>query len=297
MKKILVIGSINIDLVTRVQKTPNIGETVLGEHFFEFPGGKGANQAVAISRLGGDVTMLGRVGIDAHGKSMKTTLKNNGVDTKYVEISKTSHTGIALIMVNANGDNSIVVIPGANFDILPDDITEELIREFDIIVGQLEVPMNTLERAFRIAKSFNKMTILNPAPAQNLSSTFMSTISLLIPNKSELEFMTNIPITDNESICRSYEKLKEAGIQKLLLTLGSVGSAYIDSQGLKRYPARKIKAVDTTAAGDSFIGGLVTRLAIGESMERAILYATKAASISVSKMGAQPSLPYEKDVI
>ncbi|MGV8146032.1 MAG: ribokinase [Alkaliphilus sp.] len=297
MKKILVIGSINIDLVTRVQKTPNIGETVFGEHFFEFPGGKGANQAVAISRLGGDVTMLGRVGIDAHGKSMKTALKNNGVNTKYVKISRTNHTGIALIMVNANGDNSIVVTPGANFDIFPDDITEELIREFDIIVGQLEVPMNTLERAFQIAKSFNKMTILNPAPAQNLSSSFMSTISLLIPNKSELEFMTNIPITDAESICRSYEKLKEVGIQKLLLTLGSVGSAYIDSQGLKRYPARKIKAVDTTAAGDSFIGGLVTRLAIGESMERAILYATKAASISVSKMGAQPSLPYEKDVI
>lgn len=297
MKKILVIGSINIDLVAKVQKIPEIGETVLGEQYLEFPGGKGANQAVAMARLGGDVSMLGYIGMDVYGEKMQSALDRNGVNSKFVKISKSNSTGVAMIMVDVKGDNSIVVIPGANYDVAPEDITQELIQEFDIIVGQLEVPMNTLEKAFRLASSLEKATILNPAPAKKISSTFMSTISLLVPNKNEIELITGITITDNISIVKSYEYLKKLGLKKLLLTLGSHGSAYIDEKGLRLYPAHQVTAIDTTAAGDSFIGALVVQLDLNKSIEEAILYATKAASITVGKMGAQSSLPYKEDVI
>lgn len=296
MKKILVIGSINIDLVTNVEKTPRVGETVLGKEFLEFPGGKGANQAAAIGRLGGDVTMLGKVGDDAYGKFMKSAMEDSGVKTDYVVADETKTTGTALIMVNADGDNSIVVIPGANFGVLPEDITEELISEFDIVIGQLEVPVETLEKAFKIARSMDKMTILNPAPAKALSKAFLSTVSLLVPNETELEILTGITVKDDLSINESYLKLKETGIKQIIVTLGSEGSVLVDSNGLKRFAAQSVKAVDTTAAGDSFIGGLATQLSMGESIDKSIEYATKVAAIAVTRMGAQSSLPYKEEL-
>lgn len=296
LKKILVIGSINIDLVTNVEKTPRVGETVLGNEFLEFPGGKGANQAAAIGRLGGNVTMLGKVGADAYGKFMKSAMEDSGVKTDYVVADETKTTGTALIMVNADGDNSIVVIPGANFSVLPEDITEELISEFDIVIGQLEVPVETLEKAFKIARSMDKMTILNPAPAKALSKAFLSTVSLLVPNETELEILTGVTVKDDLSINESYLKLKETGIKQLIVTLGSKGSVLVDSNGLRRFAAQSVKAIDTTAAGDSFIGGLATQLAMGESLETSIEYATKVAAIAITRMGAQSSLPYKEEL-
>jgi len=296
LKKILVIGSINIDLVTNVEKTPRVGETVLGKEFLEFPGGKGANQAAAIGRLGGDVTMLGKVGVDSYGNFMKSAIEDSGVKTDYIVDDEASRTGTALIMVNADGDNSIVVIPGANFAVLPEDITEEMISEFDIIIGQLEVPVETLEKAFKIAHDMGKTTILNPAPAKSLSKQFLSTVSLLVPNETELEMLTGITVKNDSSINESYLKLKETGINQLVVTLGSEGSVLIDSNGLKRFAAKSVKAIDTTAAGDSFIGGLATRLSMGESIEASIEYATKVAAIAVTRMGAQSSLPYKEEL-
>ena len=296
MKKILVIGSINIDLVTNVKKTPRVGETVFGKEFLEFPGGKGANQAAAIGKLGGDVTMLGCVGTDAHGQFMVDSLKQSNVKVDWVNKSSLNHTGTALIMVNENGDNSIVVIPGTNFEVLPERITKDIIKGFDIVIGQLEVPEETLSKAFKIAKDLGIMTLLNPAPAKQLSSELLESVSLLVPNETELEVLTGIKVNTNDDILRAYQELKKYGTEQLIVTLGSQGSALVTQNGIQTFKAQKVKALDTTAAGDSFIGGLVTQLAMEKTIEEAIQYATKVAAITITRMGAQSSLPNKEEV-
>jgi len=296
LKKILVIGSINIDLVTNVKKTPRVGETVFGKEFLEFPGGKGANQAAAIGKLGGDVTMLGCVGTDAHGQFMVDSLKQSNVKVDWVNKSSLNHTGTALIMVNENGDNSIVVIPGTNFEVLPERITKDIIKGFDIVIGQLEVPEETLSKAFKIAKDLGIMTLLNPAPAKQLSSELLESVSLLVPNETELEVLTGLTVNTNDDILRAYQELKKYGTEQLIVTLGSQGSALVTQNGIQTFKAQKVKALDTTAAGDSFIGGLVTQLAMEKTIEEAIQYATKVAAITITRMGAQSSLPNKEEV-
>lgn len=291
MKKILVIGSLNMDLVTNVKNTPKRGETILGNGFSTIPGGKGANQAAAIGRLKGNVNMLGKIGDDNFGEMLKTNLINSNVDVSNVYVEKNTPSGTALIMVNEDGDNSIVVIPGANFKLSKNDIKDEAIDDCDILVGQLEVPMEVIERAYEKAKKKNKYTILNPAPANKLSDNLLSNIDLLIPNESELELLSGVEINSFDDVIKGAEKLMSKGVKELIVTLGEKGAAYFNENGYKRFNAFKVKAIDTTAAGDSFIGGLTVKLSQGKSIDEAIEFASKVGAITVTRRGAQSSLP------
>ena len=301
MKKVLVLGSLNMDLVTNVKVTPKVGETILGRGFSEIPGGKGANQAVAIGRLGGKVSMLGRVGDDNFGADLLEALAKSGVKSDQVKKVAGTPTGTALIMVNDDGDNSIVVIPGANFHLTPDCIeTSEVdgaLKAADYLVAQLETPVETIELAFEKAKKLGLQTVLNPAPAQTLSKSLISNVDLLIPNETEFELLTGHSAETEEGLQAGASLLFEQGVKALIITLGKNGALYID-RDQKRFHVSgyKVEAVDTTAAGDSFIGGLITALSEGLSMEEAMAFAMKVGAVTVTKHGAQSSLPSREEI-
>lgn len=297
MKKILVIGSLNMDLVTHVKTTPRVGETVLGNGYSEIPGGKGANQAVAIGRLGGEVSMLGMVGSDNFGQVLTSNLKINNVSTGYLYETNDESTGLAMIMVNQGGDNSIVVVPGANFELTPDKIKDEHLKDIDYVLGQLETPIETIEEIFARAKKKGIKTILNPAPARKLGENLIKNIDLLIPNETEFQLMTGITADTNANIRIGAKKLFKSGVKEIIITLGEDGAFYLNSDG-KEYRAKgyQVLAVDTTAAGDSFIGGLLTQLSLDKSIEEAIDYGMKVGAVTVSRHGAQSSLPNADDI-
>lgn len=301
MKKVLVLGSLNMDLVTNVKVTPKVGETILGRGFSEIPGGKGANQAVAMGRLGGQVSMLGRVGDDNFGTDLLEALTKSGVKSDNVKKVSGSPTGTALIMVNDDGDNSIVVIPGANFKLTPDCIeskeVDKALKEADYLVAQLETPMETIELAFDKAKKMGLKTVLNPAPAQALSKSLISNVDLLIPNETEFELLTGHSAETKEGLQAGADLLFDQGISALIITLGKKGALYIDKDHKNFHVSGyEVEAVDTTAAGDSFIGGLVTALSEGASMEDAMAFAMKVGAVTVTKHGAQSSLPSRKEI-
>ncbi len=289
---ITVLGSLNMDLVTQVNVTPAVGETVLGNGLDKIAGGKGANQAAAIGKLGGNVKMLGKVGNDEYGIKLIESLNKSGVNTDNVEKSDKS-TGLAFIMVNENGDNSIVVLPGANFDIDEEDIInyKELVEISDILVSQLETPLNVVEKSFEIAKKSDTFTILNPAPAKKLNKSIISLTDLLTPNESELELLSDIKINNENDLLKACEKMLSMGVKNLIVTLGENGSLFYNSKGYEKFEALKVKAVDTTAAGDSFTGAIAFCMDNGESIRDAIKIATNVAAFSVTKKGAQSSLP------
>lgn len=290
MKKINVLGSLNMDLVTNVKITPKVGETILGSGFSQIPGGKGANQAAAIGRLGGNVSMIGRVGSDLFSDELIISLKKDNVDVSNVSKSEEAPTGTALIMVNDDGDNSIVVIPGANFDIRPIDVTAEII-DGDYLVAQLETPIEVIENSFKIAKEKGIITVLNPAPAKKLSEELLSRVDILIPNETEFELLTGYNALDDKEIDMGVKKLISLGTNLVIITLGSNGSVLCDGKEKKYFASNKVKAVDTTAAGDSFIGGLLFSLSNGVKIEDSIVFASKVAALTVTKKGAQSSLP------
>lgn len=297
MDKIVVIGSLNMDLVTQVGKTPKVGETVLGSGFSEIPGGKGANQAVAIGRLGGQVSMIGRVGEDAFGKALLDNLKANSVDTAYVETCRGTATGLAMIMVNEDGDNSIVVIPGANFELAAGDMDERSLEGRKYLLAQLETPIETIEEAFVLAKEKGLTTVLNPAPARELGDRLIKHTDILVPNETEFELISGVKPVDDAAIEEGARKLFEMGIKAVLITQGKHGASYLEAAGYRfKTAGYKVEAVDTTAAGDSFIGGLLTRLSCGDTMEQAMEYAMKVGAITVSRRGAQSSLPSAEEV-
>jgi ribokinase len=294
---ITVVGSLNMDLVTEVDYTPSVGETILGNGLDQIPGGKGANQGVTIGKLGGKVNMIGKIGDDDYGKALLKSLKESGVNSKHVMVSRQS-TGLAFIMVNANGDNSIVVIPGANFDIDQEDIRrkEEVIKSSDVLVCQLESPLEVIEEALRIAKTDDTFTILNPAPGKVLPNSILSKVDLLTPNESELEILTGQSVTDEEGLLKACKILLESGIKQLIVTLGEKGCLLVNDSGYKKFEAITVDAVDTTAAGDSFTGALAFGIDQGKSIEEAINLATHVAAISVTRKGAQSSLPSMDEV-
>lgn len=297
MKRILVVGSLNMDLVTHVHKTPRIGETVHGNGFQEIPGGKGANQAVALGKLGADVTMLGRVGTDGFADTLLSNLEANRVDATYVEKVPEAPTGIAMVMVNDDGDNSIVVIAGANFELTENMIDDSVLDGMDYVLVQLETPLETVEAVFRKAKARGIKTILNPAPAKQLSMDLLQNVDMLIPNETEFEGITGIEAIDDESIEAGAEKLFDAGMTEILITLGKRGAYYLNSAGKRhKESGYKVAAVDSTAAGDSFIGGLLRCLALDETIEDSMSYAMKVGAVTVSRIGAQSSLPNEIDI-
>lgn len=296
MKKVVVVGSINMDLVTRCKRAPKGGETLFGEEFFQVPGGKGANQAVAIGKLGTEVTMLGKVGKDSFGKDLINSMKESGVDTRYIEEGEKS-TGIAKIIVEENGQNRILVVAGANSEVDKAYIDRHLdvIKECDIVVAQLEIPVETVAYALAKAKEFGKMTILNPAPARELDDEIIKNSDLIIPNESELALITGMSTETEEEIKKAGEKLLDMGVSNLIVTLGSKGSLLLNRETCEFHSAYKVKAMDTTAAGDSFIGGLVRELKdnnVGEAIE----FATKVSAIAVTRKGAQTSIPTIEEV-
>ncbi|MTI67349.1 MAG: ribokinase [Firmicutes bacterium] len=295
---ITVIGSLNMDLVTTTEKTPRVGETLIGKDFKSIPGGKGANQADAIAKLDGDVVMIGKVGNDEFGDRLKNSLKNDGVDVTYIKEVKDISTGIASIIVNGDGDNSIVVVPGANFKLDKTDIDKsiEALEKSDIIVSQLEVPIDTVKYSFKKAKELAKFTILNPAPANKLDDELISNIDLLTPNETELETLSGVSIKNDDDILKAAKILIDKGVKELIVTTGEKGCLYINEYKHKSYKAHKVDVKDTTAAGDSFTAALAVALSEGKNMDSAITLALKVAGLTVTKKGAQSSLPTKDDV-
>ena len=297
MKNICVIGSLNMDLVVNVDTMPKPGQTIIGSNFKEVPGGKGANQAVAMARLNGNVSMIGKVGEDGFGQTLINSLKNDKVDTTYIQTAKGA-TGVALITVDKNAQNSIVVSPGANFEVKEDDIDNniEAIKNSDIVVLQLETPLDTIKYALNKAKELNKYTILNPAPAVKLDDEIIKNVDLLTPNETELEIISGVSIETEEDIQKAAQIMIEKGVKELIVTLGSKGSLYINKEKSMFKKAYKVEAVDTTAAGDSYTGALAVALSQDKNIEDAMDFASKVGALSVLKEGAQSSLPTLEDV-
>lgn len=296
MKKVVVAGSINMDLVTVCERAPKGGETLFGKEFFQVPGGKGANQAVAIGKLGTQVTMLGKIGDDSFGKDLVASMKNSGVNTEYIENSASS-TGIAKIIVEANGQNRILVVSGANMDVDRAYIDRhiDVINDSDILVTQLEIPIDTVEYVLKKAKEAGKITILNPAPAAQLNDEIIKNSDIIIPNESELGIITGMPANTLNEIEAAAQKLLNMGVKELIVTLGSQGSLHLNKKGSTIHSAYKVNAVDTTAAGDSFIGGLVKNIQ-DDNLDEAIEFATKVSAITVTRKGAQISIPTIEEV-
>lgn len=292
MKNIVVIGSLNMDQVTRVHKTPKIGETVSGNGLHHNPGGKGANQAVALGKLGANVTMIGKVGNDTFGHQLKANLAEMNVKDN-VEVTENASTGLAFIMVNDNADNSIVVIEGANGEIRPEDVNSEWFNKMDYVALQLEIPLETVYEVLKQSKKLGKITFLNPAPAKALDDQLLELVDYLVVNETEFEQISGISYTQHNDLIKGYEKI---GVKNIILTLGTKGAWFYD--GVKQFhtPAKVVKAVDTTAAGDSFIGGFIYELSRGGTAQQAMEFATEVAAFTVTKLGAQSALPYLSDV-
>ena len=298
MKKICVIGSLNMDLVVNVENMPKKGQTLIGSDFKEVPGGKGANQAVAMARLGGDVTMIGKVGTDSFGQTLIDALKNDNVDTTYVH-KENGPTGVAMITVDKNAENAIVVAPGANFKVSKNDIDKniEAIKGSDIVVVQLETPLDTIKYTLKKAKEFGKYTILNPAPAVKLEDSIIENVDLLTPNETELEILSGVSINNEDDILKAAQVMLEKGVKKLIVTLGSKGSLYIDKENKIFKKSYKVDAIDTTAAGDSYTGAIAVSLSQGKNVEDTIDFASRVGALCVTKEGAQTSLPTIEEVL
>lgn len=291
--RIVVIGSSNTDLVVRAQRIPTPGETVLGGSYMTAGGGKGANQAVAASRLGADVTLVARIGADPFGDALLDGFAQEGISTRFVVRDAESHSGVALIVVDDNGENAITVAPGANARLTEEDVdrAQECIAEADALLLQLETPLSAVHRAATIARAAGVPTILNPAPAQPLSRQLLRSVSVLTPNQSEAEHLTGIPVPDAPAASLATEMLRTAGVPAVVITLGASGAYCADADGTEHVAAVPVTAVDTTAAGDAFNGALAVALAQAAPLVDAVRFATAVAAVTVMRPGAQPSLP------
>ena len=291
--RIAVVGSSNMDLVVKSPRIPAIGETILGEDFIMTPGGKGANQAVAAAKLGAEVFFVARLGDDVFGAQSLNNLNKEGVNTKYVIQTKGVASGVALITVDDAGNNVIVVAPGANRKLSPGDVkeAESCIASSGALVAQLEVPLETVEFAGRLVHNCGVPFILDPAPAQKLGPELLKMVEVLTPNETEAQILTGVEVTDEESARMAAENLLECGVKAVILTMGTKGFLLATNDRLEFVPAIKVDAVDATAAGDAFTGGLAFGLAQGQALFEAALFANRVAALSVTKMGAQSSMP------
>jgi ribokinase len=298
MKRIIVIGSSNTDMVIKTEKLPAPGETILGGKFLMNPGGKGANQSVAASRLGGKVTFISKRGNDLFGNQAVGLLMREGVDIQYIVKDPDLPSGVALITVDSAGENSIVVAPGSNGNLLKEDIPSVIFDtgKFEILLLQLEIPIDTVEYSAVIASEHGIKVILNPAPARKLSDNLLKNTWLITPNETEAETITGVIITDIPSAERAAELIQERGVKNVIITLGEAG-AYIKSENYTGLiPGIKVKPVDTTAAGDVFNGALAVAISEGSDLKDAVIFANEAAAISVTRMGAQASAPYRNEI-
>jgi ribokinase len=285
---IVVVGSLNMDLVVRTVRHPQIGETVIGHDFRTYPGGKGANQAVAAARLGSDVSIIGKVGNDQFGEALLQAVNADGVNTQYIIRDSKVPTGVAFITVDDRGKNTIVVASGANAHLSPDEIdaSRDAFIGASVLLLQLECPLNVVERAIDIAKQYDIRIVLNPAPAQLLDAYLLHSVDYLIPNQTELA-----QLSGQESTEAAIGVLQGMGVKRLVVTLGEEGLLVVDESQREHIPAYKVQAVDSTAAGDAFAGAFAVALGEGLSIHQAAIWGNAAGALTVTKAGAQPSLP------
>jgi len=293
MGNLLVIGSSNRDLIMQVPKLPAPGETVGGGVFSSANGGKGANQAVAAARAGVDVTFITALGSDSFGSEMRDSFEKEGIDLTYAHTSSSAATGTALIFIGSDAENCIGVAPGANGELSPEHIlsARDAFSKADYVLLQLEIPLETVVASINLANEYNRPVILNPAPAQKLSKGELAKVQIIVPNETEAKLLSG---EENEN--SQLEKLADLGIGTVILTQGSRGATIVSAGSKTSVPARVVEAVDTTAAGDVFCGNLAARLVTGDSIEEATKFATIASSIAVTRLGAQPSAPHQKEV-
>ncbi|MCP4259520.1 MAG: ribokinase [Planctomycetes bacterium] len=287
-----------MDLVVKSPRIPAVGETILGGDFIMTPGGKGANQAVAAAKLGADVCFIARVGSDIFAQQSLSNFKKEAVNTKYITQTKEVPSGVALITVDDSGNNVIVVAPGANKMLSPDDVkrAESDISSSGALVAQLEIPLETVEFAAQLANNCEVLFILDPAPAQKLDTKLLTMVNVLTPNETEAEILTGIEVTDENSACIAAKKLLAYGVKSVILTMGAKGFLLADNDRMEFVSGVEIDAVDTTAAGDAFTGSLAVGMAQGKTLYDASLYANYVSALSVTKMGAQSSIPTTETV-
>lgn len=295
---ILVVGSINMDLVTEVEKLPQKGESVHGKNIRYIPGGKGANQAIAAKRLGADVALIGKVGEDSFGEDLKNFLEKEKLDIRGLATAPVS-SGIASINVDKNGDNTITIIEGANGEVTSEFIeeNEKLIKESEVVISQFEIPPDAVEKLFDLAKKENKITILNPSPAQEISSSLFKDTDYLIVNEIELAFLSKRKVRGQKEVEVAVRSSLPKGPKAVVVTLGADGVITVNEKETIKTDGIKVKAVDTTAAGDCFVGAFATQIEKGRNLKQSLDFANQAAAISVQRWGASPSLPFLNEII
>ena len=293
MNGVLVVGSANMDLVVRTIRFPQPGETVFGDKFGMFPGGKGANQAVASAKLGTKTFFVGKMGKDIFRDTLMASMRRDGVDVRHVTFDPRESTGIALITVDKDGQNKIAVVSGSNMQLLPRDIdrAKPLFSRVHVVLLQLEVPVPTVLRAAQLAKCAGAMVILNPAPAQELPAELLNLVDILTPNETECGILSNTQVEDVDSATRAANQLLCRGIKHVIVTLGSNGCLLVRKGQARPFPALRVTPLDTTGAGDAFNGALASALASGKCLDDAVVFANSAAGYSVTRMGAQTSMP------
>jgi len=298
MNKLVVLGSVNADHVLQVASFPRPGETLLGHSYAVIPGGKGANQAVAAARLGADIAFIACVGDDSFGRNMITEFARDGMNTQAVMVEQDTPTGIAMIQVAATGENSICISAEANACLTPERLAphRELITQADTLLIQLETPIATITQAAKIAKQAGTHVVLNPAPAQPLNDALLSVVDLITPNETEAELLTGIKVSDMASAQVAANVLHDKGIAEVMITLGSQGVWMSQTGTGKQVKGFRVDAVDTTAAGDTFNGGLLAGLQAGLILDEAVRFAHAAAALSVTRVGAQTSIPTKAEV-
>ena len=296
--QVCVVGSANVDLTFQVRRLPRMGETLAGKQMRLGFGGKGANQAVMAARLGARVSLVAKVGGDVFGEQMLANLRNQGIDTTHVRIDTTNSTGVASIVVDDQAQNCIIVVPGANGCLLPEDIraSAPAIQAADVLLCQLEVPIETILEAFRLAKAAKVLTILNPAPAMTLPDELLALADLCVPNETELELLTGQTLQTLDDITAAGQALRKRGPQTVIVTLAERGALLIQEGSAKLFPALPVSAVDPTGAGDAFIGSLAVFLTEGLAIGEAVPLANKAAALSVTRTGTQTAFPTRVEI-
>ena len=291
--KVVVVGSFNMDLVVKVGRRPQTGETLMGKEFGMFIGGKGSNQAIAAARLGANVTMIGKLGTDLFGDTLMDAHSEEGICTDYVIRDREVGTGVASILIDADGDNSIVLVPQANMRLSVENIerASESIAAADVLLLQLEVPIAASRRAAEIAKCNGATVVLNPAPAQELPDDFLAQVDILTPNEVETESLSGVRVATATDAERAAQVLLDKGLSAVILTLGERGALLLTSDLTQQISAYSVKVVDTTAAGDAFCGALATGLARGDNLVDAVAFANAAGALAVTVLGAAPSMP------
>lgn len=296
---VVVLGSLNMDLVVRTERMPRPGETVMGGPFVTVPGGKGANQAAAAARLGVSVEMIGRVGKDSFGSALLENMRAQGVGMDHVAVDERESTGVALIVVDDAAENSIVVVPGANGRVSRADLlnARDLLASARFLIAQLEVPIPVVHTALQMARELDLRVILNAAPAQRVDDDFMRGVYCLVVNEYEAQTLAGLPVNDDlETVSAAGMALLDRGVYMAVITLGARGALLVTRERSAHVPARRVPVVDTTAAGDAFVGGLAAAFLQGRDLVDAVRFATCAGTLAATRLGAQPSLPSAEEV-